>query len=70
MKITYDKEARAAYVYLTSPLKRVSKTVPFTQNIIVDFNKYWVPMGIEVLNCKFQSPVSNFLLRKHIRELV
>ena len=52
MKITYDKEADAAYIYLEFPVKdgAAKKTVKFNDNIILDFDKKGKLLGIEILD--------------------
>jgi len=37
MKITYDKEANAAYIYIRK-FQKVSRTVPVTNDVIIDFS--------------------------------
>jgi uncharacterized protein YuzE len=51
MTITYDTEANAAYIYINNPSNmNVSKTVPVTDDIIVDFGSKGELLGIEILN--------------------
>ncbi len=52
MKITYDKEADAAYIYLEGSIEdgEAKKTVELNDNIIVDFDKEGKLLGIEILN--------------------
>ncbi len=52
MKITYDKEADAAYVYLDKEIKegQVKKSVEKTEDIILDFDKKGRLLGVEILN--------------------
>ena len=40
MKIEYDKEANAAYVYLEFPIEKgeAVKTIELNENIVLDFN--------------------------------
>jgi len=51
MKISYDKDADAAYVYIKDEIKEgeVSKTVPVTDEIIVDFDANKKLLGLEIL---------------------
>lgn len=51
MKIEYDKEADAAYIYLVFPIKdnEVKKTIKLNQNIFLDFDKDEKLLGLEVL---------------------
>ncbi len=52
MKLEYDKEADAAYIYLVYPINKgeVKKTIELNNNIIVDFDSKGKLLGIEVLN--------------------
>ena len=52
MKIEYDKEADAGYIYLVDEIKNgeAVKTIELEPNIIIDFNKDGKLLGIEVLN--------------------
>ncbi|RJQ21469.1 DUF2283 domain-containing protein [Candidatus Woesearchaeota archaeon] len=52
MKLEYDKEADAAYLYLEHPPKdgTVKKTVEFQKDIILDFSHDGKLLGVEVLN--------------------
>lgn len=54
MKITYDKIADAAYIYLkTTNLRSViSETVPITSDLNIDINAKGEALGIEILNAK------------------
>ncbi len=51
MKITYDKEANAAYIYIKYPIKKgeAKKTVPTEAGPILDFDKNGKLLGIEIL---------------------
>ena len=49
MKITYDKIANAAYLYFKKSQK-VTKTIPISEDIIVDFVSNGGILGIEILN--------------------
>lgn len=52
MKLEYDKEADAAYVYLEYPIKNgeVKKTIELNDNIIIDFDDKGKMLGVEILN--------------------
>ena len=52
MRLEYDKEVDAAYVYLVYPIKdgEAKKTIELNENIIIDFNDRGEMIGIEVLN--------------------
>ena len=51
MKIEYDKEVDAAYIYIDSPIKDgdIKKTIELNENIILDFNEENKLVGIEIL---------------------
>lgn len=52
MKLTYDKDADAAYLYMKYPIKKgeVKRTTPLNKNIILDFDKGSKLIGIEILD--------------------
>jgi uncharacterized protein YuzE len=52
MKITYDKEVDAAYIYLKHPIAKgeSKKTIELNDNIILDFDKDKKLIGIEILS--------------------
>jgi len=52
MRIEYDKEVNAAYVYLVETIKdgEAVKTIKVNDNIILDFDKNGKLIGMEVLN--------------------
>jgi uncharacterized protein YuzE len=52
MKLEYDKEVDAAYVYLQYPIENgdVKKTVEVDNNIILDYDKSGKLLGVEILN--------------------
>ena len=52
MKLEYDKEVDAAYVYMAYPINdgEAKKTIEINDNIIVDFNEKGQLIGIEILN--------------------
>ena len=52
MKIEYDKEADAAYIYIEHPIGfgQVSKTVELNEDIAIDFDKTGKLLGIEILD--------------------
>jgi uncharacterized protein YuzE len=61
MKITYDKSADAAYVYLQEELEKASKTYSCDPSevggmINLDFNKAGVLLGIEVMDASKKLP--------------
>ncbi|MBI2507729.1 DUF2283 domain-containing protein [Candidatus Woesearchaeota archaeon] len=52
MKLEYDKEVDAAYIYIKYPIKEreAEKTIELNEDLIVDFDKNGKLIGIEVLN--------------------
>jgi len=50
MKITYDKEADAAYIYLTSHRAKVSDSREIEDGIVIDLDKEKNAVGIEILD--------------------
>ena len=54
MKLEYDKEADAAYIYLDYPIKKgmAQKTIQLNDNIILDFDRKGKLLGIEVLDAR------------------
>ncbi|MFH1978108.1 MAG: DUF2283 domain-containing protein [Candidatus Aenigmatarchaeota archaeon] len=52
MKMTYDKEVDAAYIYLKDTIKKgeVKSTQTMNENIILDFDKDKKLIGIEILS--------------------
>ncbi|MBI3032888.1 DUF2283 domain-containing protein [Candidatus Woesearchaeota archaeon] len=54
MKIEYDKDVDAAYIYIEFPIKEgdAVNTVKINDNIIVDFNKQGKLLGVEVLDAR------------------
>ncbi len=50
-KMSYDKEADAAYIYLAEvKAKSVKKTVPLNEHIMVDLDRNGKILGIEILD--------------------
>ena len=56
MKIEYDQEADAAYIYFEYPLKdgAVKDTRVFNDDIIIDYDAQKKVIGIEILNASKQ----------------
>ena len=52
MKVEFDKEADAAYIYLKDRIRKgeVKKTITVSDTIILDLDKNKKLLGIEVLN--------------------
>jgi uncharacterized protein YuzE len=63
MKIRYDKEANAAYIYFREKGK-LQKTVPVSNDVVVDFGTRGKVMGVEILNARLH--ISKNDLRKAI----
>ncbi len=49
MKIEYDKDVDAAYIYLTDSKIKSAKTVELNENIILDYDREGKIIGVEVL---------------------
>lgn len=54
MKIDYDKEADAAYIYLKYPIKagEAKKQKEINNNVILDFDAKGKLLGVEILNAR------------------
>lgn len=52
MKIEYDKEVDAAYIYVSHPIKNgeAKKTIELNEDIIIDFDDKGKLLGVEILN--------------------
>ena len=52
MKLEYDKEVDAAYIYIEHPIKEgaVKKTIELNEDIILDFDNKGKLLGVEILN--------------------
>ena len=52
MKLEYDKEVDAAYIYIQYPIKdkMAKKTIELNENIIIDFDNKGKLLGVEILN--------------------
>lgn len=52
MKLTYDREVDAAYVYLVYPIKEGQAKVQrcLNEDIILDFDSKGKLLGVEILN--------------------
>lgn len=64
MKMTFDKEADAAYIYVKDNIEKgeVKKTISLNEDIIIDFDKDEKLIGVEILNA------SHVLSKKTISE--
>lgn len=51
MKLEYDRDVDAAYIYLKYPIKEgeAQKTIQLNENIILDFDEEDKLIGIEIL---------------------
>ncbi len=58
MKITYDKEADAAYIYLKGKIERgeIKNIISMNENIILDFDSDNRLIGIEILSASKVMP--------------
>ncbi len=57
MRMTYDKEADAAYIYLKRIVPgEVKETIELNENIILDFNSQKKLIGIEILSASKVMP--------------
>jgi uncharacterized protein YuzE len=53
MKVTFDAEADAVYIYFVKPdTVKVSYTIEASHNILMDFDSLDRLIGIEILNAK------------------
>ncbi len=52
MKVEYDKDVDAAYIYLKYPIKdgEAKDTIELNENIILDFDENKKLIGVEILN--------------------
>ena len=52
MKLEYDREADAAYIYLEYPIKdgQVKNTIELNDKIILDFDSKGKLLGVEILD--------------------
>jgi uncharacterized protein YuzE len=52
MKVEYDKDANAAYIYKVDEISegKATKTIELNENIIIDFDVKGNLLGVEVLN--------------------
>ncbi|MFH1638401.1 MAG: DUF2283 domain-containing protein [Candidatus Woesearchaeota archaeon] len=52
MKLEYDKDVDAAYIYLLHSIKKgeVKDTIELNENIILDFDSKGKLLGVEILN--------------------
>jgi len=60
MKVTYDREADAAYIYLKEKIGKgeVKSTISMNENIILDFDADKKLIGIEILSASTIVPKS------------
>jgi len=62
MKMTYDKQANAAYIFFNKGDDKVTKTVNLSDNIIMDLGKKGEILGLEILNAT--SSIGKEIFRK------
>ncbi len=50
--MVYDKETDAAYIYIIDTIRKgeVKKTVPMSENVILDYDSHKKLIGIEILS--------------------
>ena len=65
MKVEYDKEADAAYIYFKYPILdgEAKRTIQLNDNIVLDFDKDKKLIGVEILDA------SSVLNRKALLEV-
>ena len=65
MRLEYDKEADAAYIYLKDQIKRgeVKNTISISETINLDFDKSRKLLGIEILHASKSIPKTDILER-------
>ena len=58
MKLTYDKEADAAYIYIKDKITagEATKTISLDENIKIDFDRHKKLLGIEILSASKMLP--------------
>lgn len=68
MKITYDKNADAAYIYVVHPLRegQSKRTARIKDDIILDFDKKGKLLGVEVLNASKHLQKKVILQAQHL----
>ena len=66
MKLEYDKNVDAAYIYFKYPIEdgEVENTIELNENIILDFDASGKLLGVEILNA------SKILGKKTIQEAI
>ena len=56
MKITFDKEADAAYIYVTADAESVAKTISLSDTFNLDLDAQGRAIGIEILEASKHVP--------------
>lgn len=56
MKVQYDAQADAAYIYLVEQSPEVAETKELSDEIFVDYDKTGRPLGIEIIGVKDRVP--------------
>ena len=65
VKIDYDKKSDAAYLYVVYPLENgaVKKSVPLSEDVVLDFDENEQLLGIEILETS-KNESAEFLLEQ------
>ncbi|VVB83812.1 Uncharacterised protein [uncultured archaeon] len=67
MKLTYDKEADAVYIYLKEISEgEVSQTISLNESINIDLSSERKVLGIEILNASKNLPLNTIKSAKEI----
>lgn len=56
MKLKYDKEADAAYIYLDRDRIKVAETKELSDSVFIDYDAQGKPLGIEIIGVKDRIP--------------
>jgi len=67
MRLEYDKDVDAAYIYLVDKIKsgEAEKTIELNDSIILDFNKKGKLLGIEILNASKVMNKKTLVAKQH-----
>jgi len=67
MRLEYDKDVDAAYIYLVDKIKNgeAEKTIELNDSIILDFNKKGKLLGIEILNASKVMNKKTLVAKQH-----
>jgi len=64
MKVRYDHEADAAYLYLVSEPQKVAETREVSDEIFIDYDTSGQPVGIEIIGVAGKVPAKTLRLFK------